>query len=120
MAMEVLQQRKRRRVAPDATAPAAVPEHHRAAEDSASEVSARADAVSEEDADQASSEDADAEEARRTEAQRLPEQLHKLQRLKQAYEQRGVVYISRIPPHMVRTGPPLTRSESSTIVDRVK
>ena len=116
MAVEALPQRKRRRVSPDLTAPAAVPEHHRTAEDSASEESARADAVSEEDADlPLSEEDADAEEAGRTEAQRLPKQLQKLQRLTQAYEQRGVVYISRIPPHMVRAGrKPPTRSDSIT------
>jgi len=102
-------------VVTDSSAPAAVPEHHRTAEDSAAEDSAHADALSEEDADLPSSEDA--EEAGQTEAQRLPKQLQKLQRLKQAHEQRGVVYISRIPPHMVRTGrkPPM-RSDSMTAV----
>ncbi len=116
MAMEVVPQRKRRRVVTDSSAPAAVPEHHRKADDSASEESAHADAVSEhEDAELPSSEDADAEEGGQAEAQRLPKQLQKLQRLKQAYEQRGVVYISRIPPHMVRVGrnPPI-RSDSVT------
>ena len=120
MAMEVLPQRKRRRVAPNVTAPAAVVEHHRTAEDSAAEESHHADAVSEEDADLPSSEDANEQEAGQTEEQRLPKQLQKLQRLKQAYEQRGVVYISRIPPHMVRTGRnPLVRSSGPPVTSGV-
>ena len=36
---------------------------------------------------------------------KLEEPLHnkKLQKLQKQYERRGIIYVSRIPPHMVRT-----------------
>ena len=38
-------------------------------------------------------------------ADKAEEPLHnkKLQKLQKQYERRGIVYVSRIPPHMVRT-----------------
>ena len=103
MAQEVLPNAKRRRVAPDAPASAPVPEHHREAVAPVLQQPDEADALTEEDLDETASKDADARQAEQVPSQQLPKQLQKLQRLKQAYEQRGVVYISRIPPHMVRT-----------------
>ena len=89
-------------MAPEAAAVAAVPEHHREPGESAPQQPVEADAATEDDTDD--SEDADAREAGQPKnSQQLPEQLKKLKRLRQAYEQRGVVYISRIPPHMVRS-----------------
>lgn len=34
--------------------------------------------------------------------EKLALQSKKLQKLRKAYEKRGIVYVSRIPPHMVR------------------
>lgn len=36
--------------------------------------------------------------------EKLPLQSKKLQKLRKAYEKKGIVYVSRIPPHMVRVG----------------